>query len=202
MKGLILKDLYTIVKQMKIFIVMIVIFQLLPGFSLSTFAIVYCAMLPITALAYDERSKWNTLAAMLPYRAKEIVISKYILGYISVVVATILGIVIKIIINLGDFSSIGGQFIEGFLVAMCIATLMQAINLPIMFKFSVEKGRIFFLFILGLTVAIGTMFDDIFPKVDFYHLDFLTLLFFVAVIIIINIISMAISIKFYKSNLK
>lgn len=202
MKGLLIKDLYTIIKQMKIFIVMIIVFQLLPGFSLSTFAIVYCAMLPITALAYDERSKWNNLAAMLPYKAKDIVISKYILGYISVAIATTLAIIIKIITNIGNFNSNDGEFITSFLIAMFIATVLQAINLPIMFKFTVEKGRIFFLFLLGLTVAVGTMFQDIFPQIKFYNLDLFNILLFIAVIIVINIISMTVSIKLYKSNLK
>lgn len=202
MKGLLIKDLYTIIKQMKIFIVMIIVFQLLPGFSLSTFAIVYCAMLPITALAYDERSKWNNLAAMLPYKAKDIVISKYILGYISVAIATTLAIIIKIITNIGNFNSNDGEFITSFLIAMFIATVLQAINLPIMFKFTVEKGRIFLLFLLGLTVAVGTMFQDIFPQIKFYNLDLFNILLFIAVIIVINIVSMAVSIKLYKSSLK
>ena len=202
MKGLLIKDLYTIIKQMKIFIVMIIVFQLLPGFSLSTFAIVYCAMLPITALAYDERSKWNNLAAMLPYKAKDIVISKYILGYISVAIATTLAIIIKIITNIGNFNSNDGEFITSFLIAMFIATVLQAINLPIMFKFTVEKGRIFFLFLLGLTVAVGTMFQDIFPQIKFYNLDLFNILLFIAVIRVINIVSMAVSIKLYKSSLK
>ena len=198
MKGLILKDIYTIFKQMKMFIVMIIIFQLLPGFSLSTFAIVYCAMLPVTALAYDERSKWNTLAAMLPFKARDIVISKYILGYIAIAITTILAVIIKSITNVDNFM----QFVEGFLFAICIASLIQALNLPFMFKFGVEKGRYFFILIIAVIVITGTIFQDVFPSIDIYNLNVGMIILLIVALVIINIVSMVISIKLYKSSLK
>ena len=42
------------------------------GSSTASFAFVYSAMLPITAMAYDERSKWDKLAAMMPYSKRSI----------------------------------------------------------------------------------------------------------------------------------
>ena len=65
---------------MKIFLVLLVAFALIPGYSMSAFAVMYAAMLPMTALAYDERSKWDTLAAMMPYSTGALVLSKYLLG--------------------------------------------------------------------------------------------------------------------------
>lgn len=67
MKGLFIKDLYTLAKQMKIFLLMIVVFAVVPNGSMAGFAIVYSAMLPMTSLAYDERSHWDELAATMPY---------------------------------------------------------------------------------------------------------------------------------------
>ena len=80
MKGLLLKDWYTLTRQLKFILAMLVFFSILPGYSTVSFALVYAAMLPITALAYDERSKWDELAAMMPYSVRELVLSKYILG--------------------------------------------------------------------------------------------------------------------------
>ena len=80
MKGLLLKDWYTLIKQMKIMLVLMLVFACVPGYSMAAFAVVYAAMLPVTALAYDERSKWDELAAMLPYSVREIVGGKYVLG--------------------------------------------------------------------------------------------------------------------------
>ena len=73
MKGLLLKDWYTLIKQMKIMLVLMLVFACVPDYSMDAFAVVYTAMLPVTALAYDERSKWDELAAMLPYSVREIV---------------------------------------------------------------------------------------------------------------------------------
>ena len=42
----------------------------------------YAAMMPISALAYDENCKWDQLAAMMPYSVRDIVLSKYLFGYI------------------------------------------------------------------------------------------------------------------------
>ena len=77
MSALLLKDYYVIFRQMKIFLLLILVFSCIPGTFYSTFAVVYASMLPYTALAYDERSKWDQLAAMMPYSARDVVLSKY-----------------------------------------------------------------------------------------------------------------------------
>ena len=56
MSALLLKDYYVIFRQMKIFLLLILVFSCIPGTFYSTFAVVYASMLPYTALAYDERS--------------------------------------------------------------------------------------------------------------------------------------------------
>ena len=49
MKGLLLKDWYTLIKQMKIMLVLMLVFACVPGYSMAAFAVVYAAMLPVTA---------------------------------------------------------------------------------------------------------------------------------------------------------
>ena len=80
MKGLLIKDWKTLLKQMKVMLAIVVVFACIPGTYMAAFALFYAAMLPVTALAYDERAKWDELAAMMPYTAKAIVGSKYVLG--------------------------------------------------------------------------------------------------------------------------
>ena len=81
MRGLIMKDMLTIAKQAKAFLILILFFAVIPSFSGSSFAMLYAAMMPISALAYDENCKWDQLAAMMPYSVRDIVLSKYLLGY-------------------------------------------------------------------------------------------------------------------------
>ncbi len=44
---------------------------------LNVFAMIYGSMIPYSAMAYDQQSRWNTFARMLPYREKDIVLSRY-----------------------------------------------------------------------------------------------------------------------------
>jgi len=155
MKGLLLKDFYTLVGQMKLFLLMIAIFTLVPNFSMSGFAIVYAAMLPITALAYDERSKWTQLAAMMPYTPAELVVSKYILGYAMVAGAFVLSLIAQTVMGLIKGAPIGGMDVFVVFITANIALLIQAANLPLIFHFGVEKGRMLFMGIIATMVFIG-----------------------------------------------
>ncbi|MFA7461839.1 MAG: ABC-2 transporter permease [Anaerovoracaceae bacterium] len=155
MKGLLLKDFYTLVVQMKLFLLMIAIFTLVPNFSMSGFAIVYAAMLPITTLAYDERSKWTQLAAMMPYTPTELVVSKYILGYVTVAGAFALSLIAQAVIGSLKGSPIGGMDVLVVFITAHIALLIQAANLPLIFHFGVEKGRLLFMGIIAAMVMIG-----------------------------------------------
>ena len=83
MKALLLKDGYVLYKQLKLFLLILIIFCTLPGISATGFSMIYVIMLPVSTLSYDEHSKWNQLAAMMPYTPRQMVVSKYVLGYIG-----------------------------------------------------------------------------------------------------------------------
>ena len=76
MKALLLKDTYVIWKQMKIFLIIVLVFSAIPSSFNSAFAVIYAAMMPYTAMAYDERSTWDQMAAMMPYSPRDIVLDK------------------------------------------------------------------------------------------------------------------------------
>ena len=103
MKGLLLKDVYTLAKSLRVFLLLIIVFSCLPGLNMTVFAVVYSSLLPVTALSYDERCKWDTLAAMSPYSPAEMVISKYLLGYIGILFASMLALAVHAVYGL--FSS-------------------------------------------------------------------------------------------------
>ena len=99
MKGLLIKDWKTLLKQMKVMLVIVVVFVCIPGTYMAAFALFYAAMLPITALAYDERAKWDELAAMMPYTVKSIVGSKYVLGLTLVLPVLALSMLSRLIVH-------------------------------------------------------------------------------------------------------
>ncbi len=161
MKALILKDLFTLFKQLKFFLLVIVVFACLPGSSFAGFAIIYAAMLPITALAYDERSKWNHLAAMMPYSTSRLVLSKYVLGYLLTAAAVVLSVATQFVVALVRRISFGGVDLITGLLFFCIALILQSINLPFMFRFGVEKGRLAFILLIVISTSIMTLGQNI-----------------------------------------
>ena len=56
MRGLIMKDMLTIAKQAKAFLILILFFAVIPSFSGSSFAMLYAAMMPISAYAFAAKN--------------------------------------------------------------------------------------------------------------------------------------------------
>lgn len=152
MRGLLIKDAYTMIKETKLFLIFAVIISFIQNDFLFSYAIFYSAMLPLTALSYDERSKWNKLADMLPYSAKDIVGSKYIIGYLCVFCMSFLVFCGKILFAGLNQPMPGAEDWMALLGVACAATIIQSVNLPFMFWIGVEKGR--YLFILFSVAAI------------------------------------------------
>ncbi|HHV30606.1 MAG TPA: ABC-2 transporter permease [Clostridium sp.] len=202
MKALLLKDFYTLIKQIKIYIVMIIVFACIPGNSIAAIAMVYAAMLPITALAYDERSKWDSLALMMPYSNRSIVLSKYILGYIAVAAAFLISIVAQIAITLMKNTAFEPEGIVSLILIACIATVVQAVNLPSMFKFGVEKGRLAFFVLVGIITGVGMVIGD--GLAGFLSTSYVNIITAMLVTVIftlaINLISIALSTRIYKKR--
>ena len=150
MSALLLKDYYVIFRQMKIFLLLILVFSCIPGTFYSTFAVVYASMLPYTALAYDERSRWDQMAAMMPYSARDVVLSKYLFGWIAVAVSAAATFVLQTILSVIWLSDVEGPSIPVILLSVCVAVCILDITLPLMFRFGVEKGRLVMFLIMFL----------------------------------------------------
>lgn len=206
MKGLLLKDLLTLVKQCRIYLIMIVVLTLVPELSLSNFSIVYAAMLPITALAYDERSKWDYLAIMMPYKTKSIVFSKYLIGYLMIVVTAILSALARFGVSVVKRVPFDMEFLYAQVLVVCLACIFLAINLPIMFRFGVEKGRIAFFLVVGVSVGVGVLvsgrIDSILETAgNNIILETLPLVpIFLAGTVLLNFLSVLVATKLYKKR--
>ena len=151
MSALILKDFYVMWKQTKVLLIIILVFSCLPGAFYPTFAVIYAAILPYSAMAYDERSKWDQLAGMLPYADRDIVLGKYLFGYLSIAVAAGLSLVIQTALTLfWDRASDNLSPLSTIPLAVCVGVGVLALTLPLMFRFGVEKGRLVMFLIIFL----------------------------------------------------
>ena len=198
MKGLLLKDLYVLMRQMKIFLVMIVIFALVPGGSMTVFAVVYAGMMPYTALAYDERCKWDVLAGMMPYTKRQIVLSKYVLGYLFVLGTAVFSLLAKVVTQ--HFTSQPAD-VASVLLAFCAGFIMLAVTLPPMFRFGVEKGRLFFI-LLMVVVACGSagLVQGVMQTPDLQPYMPLLSAALPAAALVLNLISVPLSVRLYRGG--
>ena len=146
MKALIRKDAYVLWRQMWIFIVLIVFMMIVNNSSFySFFAVIWTAMLPFTALAYDERSHWDQLADMMPYSTLEIVLEKYVLGWLCIAGAVLL--CLAAITVRGTLTHAAPDY-SNLLMSPFVGMMAISVMLPMTFRFGVERGR------MGLILAI------------------------------------------------
>lgn len=154
MWGLIVKDLKNLKTQAKLFLVIAAVYLLFGIQSgnfmmLGGFAILLAAILPVTALAYDERSKWECYALTMPVTRTQLVLSKYLLGLL------LSGGVTVVIVIAQSFMVEFKEALLSTLILFGVGLFLSAILLPITLKLGTEKARILFLLIFALPVLCG-----------------------------------------------
>ena len=66
MKALLLKDYYTLGKSLRSLALIVLLWSVIPMAFLNVFAMIYGSMIPYSAMAYDQQSRWNTLPGCCP----------------------------------------------------------------------------------------------------------------------------------------
>lgn len=168
MKGLILKDLYTMRAYFKSYLLIIVIFLGASFFGGSTFFVYYpclmCGMIPTNLIAYDERSRFVQYGDSLPVSRAQAVSEKYLMGLFSQgAVLLVTGVVqgIRMGAN-GTFSP--GEFTVIMLSLLLVSMLASALPLPFIFKNGVEKGRLAYYVMIGIVCGAGVLFSGFFEE--------------------------------------
>mgnify|MGYP002571157118 CR=1 FL=1 len=147
-RGLLLKDIFELWAQYRVQLVLTGVYLLLPLFikGIGLFASVgmmLLAMMPVYALGYDERCRWERYALAMPVRKSDLFWSRFLLG----VVAIALGAAVQ---ALAALLTGRGELLSSLAVTAPSAVVYLLITLPLMMKLGVEKGR--FLLLL-LTMA-------------------------------------------------
>ena len=198
MKTLLLKDFLTLSRYLRMALLFVVIFACIPGGSMAAYALVFAAMIPITALAYDEQSKWPRLAAMMPYTTRQLVASKYVLGYIMLGGAILLSVVSTVVTTLVRGDVLDPASLSMLFILACAASLILAVIMPLILRFGVEKGRLVML--VGVAAIVGVTFvlgedDGLMAAMD-ASLVAVTVVF-LAVCVAVNALSIPLSVRIY-----
>lgn len=201
MKALVWKDLCVLLKQVRIFIFVILIISVFNGAFGNVFIVVWAAMMPFTAMAYDERSKWDQLAAMMPYSIRDIVLSKYALGWLCMGAAALFSLATQLVLTILRVPTAALDPV-GSLLGLCASACVLAITLPIMFRFGVERGRlVMFLMIFlvcGAAGAVSSIAMDIGDGA--LHVPPLVIAVLPAAAVILTAVSVPLSMRLYQKR--
>ena len=161
MIGLLKKDLYVADKTSRLLLVLALVFSMVPAMGSfgSTYAMMLALMIPLNSIAYDERSKWDRYAAMLPYKMWQMVWSKYLLAYLFTFLAgaiIVLGAVVRGWIT-GSLDWM--ETLEMTILVGISSLFVTALGLPALYRFGSEKGRYVMILVMGVGVgaALGVM---------------------------------------------
>lgn len=168
MKALIYKDLLTLWKNLRNYLLMCVIFQVASiageDFEFMRFyPLILVASLPHTLLAYDERSGWEKYALTLPLGRKKLVGSKYLVGLLLIGGSFLLAAVTGLVRSWreGFFDPFDYWF--ELCVLLTLGVSVMGVALPMTFKLGTEKGRMANMVcygILGAALVLVVMLGD------------------------------------------
>ena len=220
-KGLLKKDLYNLASY-KASLIIIVLFcgiAIVGTEAINWGSIIICTivgMIALSTFSYDEIAKSNKYILTLPTNRKEILKEKFILAIGATILGGILGLLLTIIVaNVMNYirpenmininyeslitTTIGGMF--GI-------SLMQAIQIPSIFKWGAEKGRIqmFILLFIIIVIAAGAGFLIMKSNLNI-NMEMLEnfinqfgLVLLVALMIVMYSISYVVSYRIYKNK--
>ena len=220
-KGLLKKDLYNLATY-KASLIIIILFcgiAIIGTESVQFAPIIICTivgMISLSTFNYDEIAKSDKYILTLPTNRKEIVKEKFILAIGATILGGLLGLFLTIIvvnvlnsirpdnvINL-DYESLIATTIGG----MWGISLIQAIQIPSIFKWGAEKGRIQMFVLLFVIVAVVAGITFLIMQTNF-HIDVEMLknvlhqfgfIILVLTMVIMYYISYKISYKIYRNK--
>ncbi len=167
MTGLIKKDFYLSVSMFKSYVLVAAVFALLTlaGIYDISFFVTYmsvmCIMIPVNLFAYDEQARWDKYAAALPSGRAGVVKARYLFTILVCLGSLLFALLLQLIVALVSGAQ-GQERVDLLLSGLFPAAygcFMNAILLPLLFKFGSQKGRIYL--ILALGVGVGVIFGGL-----------------------------------------
>lgn len=152
MKGLLLKDGYQTVSQMKTMYLTVAVVLVVWMFSTSdsyalpiSYAAIFLGVLPVNLLGYDQNSGWVEYSLTLPVSKKVLVAEKYLVGLLCAAASVVIGGLFVVVLSLRKGAALDGTAL--FFVGNGVNTilLMNGISLPLMYRFGAEKARMIYI---------------------------------------------------------
>lgn len=212
MKGQLTKDFALLMQRKKTFVILAIWAVVMcftiengGGFMMGWLCVI-TSMFAVSSISYDEYDNCFPFLMSLPVDRKLYVTEKYLFGFLCGFAAWLFAAIVLFVQaaaggSLADF----GEEMLFALLSIPIYMLLIALNLPLVFKFGTEKGRIYLL-IVGALVFLGVYLAVKLLKIKL-SLDFLNELSvglvigaFYAAIALITAISFALSLNIMRKK--
>ena len=148
MKGILFKDFLSAKRILTIYLLMIICFSF-GGAKGVFFALCYSIMVPVNLLGFDERSRFDRYAAVLPLTGLQCVADKYIVTYLSMAVMMVLSSLI-VFLRTGAASAMGDMLLYAATVLVT-----HAVCMPLLIRMGITKGQ--WIYLLALAVEFGAV---------------------------------------------
>lgn len=198
MIGLIKKDFFTLKKQIVLILFFLAFYGILcfaepNNYSMFAYMItLFSIFIPMTALGYDDRAEWNKYAITMPITRKQLVYSKYLFGILGICLSLVMCLILSLILN----KDITKESLIIITTSLSVGTFFMSINIPINFKFGVEKSRFIIVGLFGLPTVLLVLLSKAnipLPSEDFL-IKLLRFLPFLAVALLIISVLTSVSI--------
>ena len=211
-KGLIVKDLLQLKIYRKTLLLFLLVFIAISLMQTTNNSFAYMiipmitlgfSMFSIASFSYDEMFKVDKFILNLPVNKKEIVISKYIFVIIATILGALVGVIFSIVLDfviLHRFNNIMETITTG-LASIFSLSLIVCIQIPCIYKWGAEKGRICFFIIVGILIGLILILFNVVEKLGInISLEMIVSnisIIFIALTIISYVISYFVSRKVY-----
>ena len=165
MTGLILKDFLILRKTLRSYLLMLAIYVAvaflgyLSASFVGGFMMVMVSMLPMNVFAYDKQAKWDVYGLSLPVGRTKTVAARYLAVLImfaaSAVLTTVLGVALNIA---GRMEERLEEYLLSCAICVVIAMLINAVMLPLLYKFGPERARIMLFGVMGVIALVAVVF--------------------------------------------
>lgn len=186
MKGLILKDLYSISNYKRQYAMVLAFMGIwavfVKSFSfLAMYVILLGGMMVLSVMSMDEAVHFNRYALTMPISVKTFVKEKYVLICLCIGAGTALALIVELIAMNTPWYE-GNMEFETISFLSAFFLIAYSITLPIIFKYGVEKARYAYIAVIlvmgatiGVTIYLTKETSDIFFANTLSLTDALTL---------------------------
>ncbi|SBV92159.1 conserved membrane hypothetical protein [uncultured Eubacteriales bacterium] len=174
MMGFVYKDFLVLRRQILLYLLFVGVYAALVisgvfgPYILPALLVVIGLMLPMSSMSYDDLARWDKYAAATPFGRQGIVAGKYLFALLCILGSAVLVLILMLALSLtGLMEASAAETCLTVLGCIGSALTLDAILLPLLFKFGTEKSRvilmILFAAVFGGSAVVGSLTEKFSP---------------------------------------